>query len=236
MHFSEWSFQQPSILATIFSVAMLIALIVLTFIHFSRNASGTRGIIITSLRLAVILMIGATLIRPEQITREILSKEPEIVVLVDDTASMLTQDLELGNGDIISRYDWVELDSKDKKEFWEGKFSEHYKVSVKKLSEYQKDLDNPGSPNGTNINRALIDIQQKNENLRAVMVLSDGDWNMGGSPVEAATELQMKQARIFALSIGSKKYLEDLALDNVKTQTFCLRNEKMTISFPGCGQ
>ena len=45
---------------------------------------------------------------------------------------------------------------------------------------------------GTDLNAALSQAAEKHPRLNAVVLLSDGDWNTGDAPAQAATRLRMR--------------------------------------------
>ena len=63
------------------------------------------------------------------------------------------------------------------------------------------------------------------------MVLSDGDWNVGKSPVEAATRFRMKGVAVFAVGVGSKVPLADLELVSMDAPTFGVAGKTLRIPF-----
>ena len=50
------------------------------------------------------------------------------------------------------------------------------------------------------------------QNLRGVVLASDGDWNEGQPPVEAAARLRLKGIPVFAVPVGSPTRLPDVEL------------------------
>ena len=62
----------------------------------------------------------------------------------------------------------------------------------------------------TDLNAGLSHVLDTHSDLRGVVVVSDGDWNVGKSPVEAATRFRMKGIPVFTVGVGSKVPLPDL--------------------------
>jgi hypothetical protein len=85
--------------------------------------------------------------------------------------------------------------------------------------------------NGTDLGYALSKVSKCSKNLQAIILISDGDWNHGKSPIGVASELRTKGVSVFAVGTGSKSWLPDLELIKVKAPTFCLSNEKVAIPF-----
>ena len=84
---------------------------------------------------------------------------------------------------------------------------------------------------GTDINDALKKILEAGRNLRAVVMLGDGDWNIGKSPVAAAQQFRLKDVPLYALGTGSQQRLPDLDLDSVNAPTYGIVGENVQIPF-----
>ena len=57
---------------------------------------------------------------------------------------------------------------------------------------------------GTDLNAALAQAAEKHPHLSAVVLLSDGDWNSGEPPAQAAMRLRMRDVPVFAVPLGSE--------------------------------
>ena len=94
---------------------------------------------------------------------------------------------------------------------------------------FSSQLDPPEE--ATDLNAGLSHILDNHANLRGVVLLSDGDWNVGNSPVEAATRFRMKGIPVFAVGVGSKVPLPDLELVRMDAPTFGVTNKQLRIPF-----
>jgi len=63
------------------------------------------------------------------------------------------------------------------------------------------------------------------------LLFSDGDWNLGSSPVAAATRLRLQGIPVFAVGVGAEKYLPDVALERVMAPEYSLVGEQVFIGF-----
>ena len=63
---------------------------------------------------------------------------------------------------------------------------------------------------GTDLDGALDRALAHTENLKAALLLTDGDWNLGPSPLAAATKYSARDIPIYAIGIGSETPLPDL--------------------------
>ena len=83
----------------------------------------------------------------------------------------------------------------------------------------------------TDLNAGLSQVLDTHANLRGVVLLSDGDWNIGNSPVEAATRFRMRGIPVFAVGVGSKVPLPDLELVSMDAPTYAVVNKQLRIPF-----
>ncbi|MFA6290308.1 MAG: hypothetical protein WC637_00930 [Victivallales bacterium] len=182
------------------------------------------------LRLVIILLIFFSLLRPELITRTREKSEPEIVILQDQSASMETKDMLKANSEPESRKSAAEKLLADK---FYAPVENKFKVSVHGFSAPESP-DKSTATNeieGTDIAEALTKGVASAKNLRAVILMSDGNWNKGSSPVGAAVKLRNRQVPVYSIVLGGKSYLPDIALRNIKAPSFCLVGEKISIPF-----
>ena len=84
---------------------------------------------------------------------------------------------------------------------------------------------------GTDIATALAEVATKHENLRAVVLISDGDWNTGEPPVRAASELKARNVPVYCIAVGSHTQLPDIDLSRVDAPTFGVVGKPLRIPF-----
>ncbi len=182
-----------------------------------------------ALRLVLITVIVFTLLRPEFIQHLKRTDAPEVVVLLDDSASMTTRDVTTTNR-ALSRAEWIA--NQRLAEFWKP-LESAARVTVEEFATAQSVTN--GTPatadEGTDINRALEGVTQRSGNVKAVMLLSDGDWNQGRSPIGAAARLRERGIPVFSVAVGSPKPIPDLSLENVSTPAYGLLGEQISIPF-----
>jgi hypothetical protein len=90
---------------------------------------------------------------------------------------------------------------------------------------------NQNAVNGTDLDLALQRALHRFRNLKAVLLLSDGDWNMGKSPLGAATQFREQNIPVFTVPVGRQTPLPDLALDTVSAPAYGLLGEEIAVSF-----
>ena len=83
----------------------------------------------------------------------------------------------------------------------------------------------------TDLNEALARTADKTPHLAAVVLLSDGDWNAGDPPAQAAMRLRMRDVPVFAVPLGSETRLPDVALTGFDVPTFAVAGKPLRVPF-----
>jgi uncharacterized membrane protein len=196
-----------------------------------RRRGTARGVgLLEALRFLIITVIGFTLLKPE-LVKWIMEKEPpEVAVLYDGSASMTTRDVQLEEKQIIRRDQWVQLQRTN--QFWKP-WEKTAKVFVEEFSPPPSEGTNAPmvKEEGTDLNAALEGVLQRYHHLKAVLLLTDGDWNLGVSPISAATRFRARDIPIYSLSVGREELLPDLALQQVAAPSYGLLGEQVSIPF-----
>ena len=99
-------------------------------------------------------------------------------------------------------------------------------VSIEPFSSDEKP---PGD--GTDIGGALAAAAKKYPHLRAVALVSDGDWNVGDPPSQAALKLRMRDVPVFAVPTGAESRLPDVELSSFDVPTFAVAGKPLRIPF-----
>lgn len=188
------------------------------------------------LRFVCTLMVVLMLWQPEwrQVTEP--DSKPAVVILFDASRSGTTADAILpveinGKQDVVTRREWIDqVMASDL--FLPLKNNESNRVFEQSFSSLPEDA----SPSelalaGTNIFDAVDSLLEKQNNLRAVVILSDGDWNIGQPPVAAAQKMRSRGIPLFAVPVGSDRRLPDLDISNVTAPTYGIVGENVQIPF-----
>ena len=85
--------------------------------------------------------------------------------------------------------------------------------------------------NGTDLGEPLESLLKEENNLRAVVLLSDGDFNLGQPPVGAAQKYRLRGVPIFTIPVGTETRLPDLDLLTVTAPTYGIVGENVQIPF-----
>ncbi len=181
------------------------------------------------LRLITALLMAFTLLRPERIIQTRRTEQPRIALLWDGSGSMATRDVVTGEKETVSRAEWVKKQIESK--FW-GPLQKRYLVSVE---QFARPPLNPKADKetqvGSDLNAPLEKVLRQHSDLRAVLLLSDGDWNLGKSPITAATALAQRDVPVFSVGVGSETYLPDIDLQSVMAPAYGLVNERISVMF-----
>ena len=229
---SNWSLTAPT-----FSILISIGVVLLSgwlgWGIWNRNGRRRNIAILEVLRTIAVTLLAFTLLEPEFIRRIIRTEQPQISILNDHSESMLTRDI-VSTNEIISRKKW--LDNQNKREFWK---------ELEDNSDVLVDINSFASPTnsaltnnltnseeiGTDLNSILsAEIDQK-KNLKAVLLLSDGDWNLGSSPISAATRYRDKKIPIYSIVTGQDQPIADLSMEDISAPAYGLFGEQISIPY-----
>ena len=211
-------------------IAALILAASLSFLAIKRSPRRNRTIALEALRLIAVTAVVIMLWQPEwQKTLHPTSK-PQIVILHDTSKSMETIDAAIpatsgSEAKVVSRAElaattlasdlWNPLAANGKNEVLRIPFA---KAAPETIA-------------GTDINTALGDTLKNHDNLRAVIMLSDGDHNIGQPPVAAAQKLRARGIPLFAMPIGSTQRMPDIDILTVAAPSYGIVGENVQIPF-----
>ena len=180
-----------------------------------------------ALRVLIAVGIGLTFNQPEW--RQIFKPEskPLLAVLVDVSRSMQTLDVfdpsKAGGGPEIARGARQALSRP------EGVERPHEKNGRVDRAVFLRGT--AAGPEGTDIGAALSRAAEQHPHLRAVALVSDGDWNMGDPPAQAAMKLRMRDVPVFVVPLGSESRLPDVELSSFDVPTFAVAGKPLRIPF-----
>ena len=227
-----WEFQplQAGIWTLLFILCIWIVTALVSFINWYRRR-GWKVFLLEYLRLTIVTMILFTLCKPEFLRVTETEDQPEVVILTDVTRSMETRDVVLGARDVVKREDWLKRQLQTN--FWQS-LSGQAKVTVQDFGMSVTNAET-SIADGTDIYHAL-DAQRakrKNLKLKAVLLISDGDWNYGDPPRQAAMKLGAgaNPVPVFTLTVGSQQAQKDLVMDSATPPKFGLLGEQISIPF-----
>ena len=208
------------------SVSVMLAAIVISWVAWKR-CSYSRGVgFLEALRLLCIALVLVTLNQPELLEDVEPEQRPTLAILYDTSGSMQTRDvLDPAHPAERPRTRAESIQSLIEPEQWAA-----VRERMDVVSEaFSSTLPVPAE--GTDLNGGLADVRNKYGNLRGVVLITDGDWNIGTAPVDAAARLRMKNIPVFGVGAGSETRLPDLELVSVSAPTFGVINKTIRIPF-----
>jgi len=195
------------------------------------------------LRFLIAAVIVLMLWKPEWRTITHPEDNPEIAILWDNSGSMSTQDIQLpawldGDKKLSTRADYVEkaLAAPFWKELEQGGkvkiFNQEFSAIPENVSLEEK------ARLGSDLTAPLLKLAENHDNLRAVILLSDGSHNLTSSddpqkqsPTAAAQKLLLNNTPLFTIPIGADTSLPDLDLYNLTAPDFGIVGEFVQIPF-----
>jgi len=212
----------PTPIAFGVGVAFVVAIAGLAFMAWRR--SGYRKLMgwLELLRVIIAIGIALTLLQPEWLETFKPETKPVLAVLHDVSGSMSTKDVTRGT-EVISREDAA-------KPLIEPKLWESLKQRMDVVIEPFSSAQTPASE-GTDIHAALASVLEQQPNLKAVVLIGDGDWNTGVAPAQAATHLRMREVPVFAVPTGAETRLPDVELSSFDVPTFTVAGKPLRIPF-----
>ena len=203
-----------------------------SFLIWRRSPHRGRTAGLESLRMIATLSVVVLLWRPEWLTILHPNTKPKIAILWDDSKSMTTIDATLppilsDKTEIVSRAQWVKQALAA--DWW--KPLEATGANEVVMLPIATPGNNPSAMVGTNLDGPLTDALENQKNLRAVVLMSDGDYNLGQPPVAAAQKMRLRGVPLFAIPVGSPSRLPDLDLLSVTAPSYGIVGENVQIPF-----
>ena len=211
-------------------IAALILAASLSFLAIKRSPRRNRTIALECLRMIAITAVVIMLWQPEWQKTLHPDTKPQIVILHDASKSMETIDASIpatpnSEAKVLSR---AELGSTTlSSELW-NPLAANGKNDVLRIP-FAKAA--PNMVAGTDIDAALSDTLKQHNNLRAVIMLSDGDHNLGQPPVAAAQKMRVRGIPLFAMPIGSTQRMPDIEILTVAAPSYGIVGENVQIPF-----
>jgi hypothetical protein len=178
------------------------------------------------LRVLVAACIAITLNQPEWRETFKPDQRPTVAVLYDVSKSMDTRDVIDEAQPSAAPASRAESIAKlTDQALWQP-LTQRMDVVIEPFS---SSLEKPAD--GTDINGALAKLMEQHPRLRSVVLISDGDWNTGSAPAQAATQLRMRNAPVFAVPAGAETRLPDVWIASFDAPTFGVEGKPLRIPF-----
>jgi hypothetical protein len=213
----------------IFAATIVVACAALGFVAWRRSHFKPTVGWMELFRLLLISLVAITFTQPEFLEEHRPPQNPTLVVLYDESGSMATEDVvqneksdpESKQPALQSRSEWL---SPIINKSWWLPVSNKLDLVLEPFSSPA-----PDGKNGTNLHLALTQVVEKYDNLRGIVLLSDGDWNLGEPPSLAASRLRAKQIPVFSVVVGSELRQPDLEISRLDVPTFGVTGKQLRI-------
>lgn len=219
LHPSNWSL----------CVGLLASAAVLLFAwkHWSYGERGWRLGLVEGLRVLCVFYVVFLLWEPRWTVMSEDSKVPAVVVLWDASGSMKTVDASAGKEpeqikarervvtELLADARWSELETSGRCRVVKRAFGQ---------------AEGSAAP-VTNIAAAVEGVLNDEAQLKAVVLMSDGDHNVADSPIAAAQRMKSRGVPLFPVLIGNPKAMPDLEIVAVSAPLQGVLNERVQIPF-----
>lgn len=227
---------------------VLLVTLALSIRAWLRSYRRTSILMLEVLRLALVGAVLFVLAQPEWVVTETPDEAPLVTVLWDDSGSMETRDVSDGDA-LITRAEAVQAQLAELEglraegdDGGTGVSLDRFELVATPLTAAARQAEDEGEGAddetseaeaaalnlGTDL-RSPLEALLDQRTLRAVVLLSDGDWNEGGSPYDAATRYRLEGVPIFTAAVGSPSRLPDLALLPVDPPAFAIVNRPIDL-------
>ena len=223
---SHWDISAPA-LVVVFATVVWAVSIWICWQNWRRRGGRGGVAALEMFRFAIISLILLTLLKPERVRRTERAEQPEIVVLADASGSMKTRDVVLDGNQVLRRDEW--LGDRQRTNFWKP-LTATAKVIVEEFGKPSTNVT-ANAEEGSDLSTALDAVLTRQKNLKAVLLISDGDWNLGASPLNAATKYRGQKVPVYTVSVGSERSLPDLVVEPMALPSFGLLGEQISIPF-----
>ncbi len=201
------------------SVVVLAIATALCYVSWRRSGYRTSHGLLEVLRWCIIAF-GTLLLNQPEFTEEFrTSEKPTIAVICDASPSMQTVDVVAQGTAATSRQTAIQplLETST----WQS-LEERMNVVVETFGKDDAQSD---------LFQSISDALNQHSRLLAVVLASDGDWNAGQPPVQAATRMRLNDVPLFAVSVGSPTRLPDIELTSLDSPTFGVAGKSVRVPF-----
>ena len=222
----------PTPLTLWIGIIAIILIGALSILTWKRSPHRGRTAALEILRFLAATTVVLLLWQPEWRTTIHPDTKPEIAILWDDSKSMSTIDAQLPpslseKSEIVSRADWTRQALAS--DLWKP-LEANGENTVTTLP-FASPGDDTDALVGTDLETPISELIEQSDNLRAVVMLTDGDYNLGQPPVAAAQKLRLRGVPLFPIPVGSQTRLPDLDLLTVAAPTYGIIGENVQIPF-----
>ncbi len=213
-------------------IIALVLIGALSLLSWRRSPHPGRTAALEALRMLATLTVVILLWQPEWRALVDPHRKPKIAILWDDSKSMATLDAPLpavapGQAAVVTRAQWVHQALAT--DLWQPLAANG--TNEVTVIPFASPHPQPDARDGTDLATPLTDLLDQESHLRAVVLMSDGDYNLGQAPVAAAQKMRLRGVPLFAIPVGSPTRLPDLDLLSVTAPSYGIIGENVQIPF-----
>ncbi|MCP4190131.1 MAG: hypothetical protein GY768_05835 [Planctomycetaceae bacterium] len=217
---------QGSVTSVALGIALASVTAALCWLSWRRSGYSRGTGVLECIRFSIVVLVAITLNQPEWLESFQPDDQPTLLVLHDVSNSMQTRDvLPAGQTNQTPQTRAQAIQPLIQADLWKPLSAELNVVIEPFSSELAKPED------ATNLHAALSGSIAKHPNLRGLVVISDGDWNLGEPPAQAASQLRLKKIPAFVIGAGSESRLPDVELARFDAPTFGVISKALRIPF-----
>jgi len=206
------------------SAALVLATIAVGLLTWRRSGFATGPGLVELLRVLIASLVAVLLNQPEWVEEYRPEEKPTVCVLHDASRSMDTQDVvATDGGGAAPRTRRAAVAPLTDPAFW-NPLRERFEVVIEPVAAAP-----PGT--ATDLAAPLAQAAERFTSLRAVVLASDGDWNKGRPPLDAAQALRLAQVPVYAVPAGSPTKLPDLDLASLDCPTMGVAGKPVRVPF-----
>jgi len=224
MNTLHWQFDFSPFGVALAALLVLLS-VALSVLQYRRGGRRRLEAVAELARLLAVGLLAFTVLKPELINRYRDTERPVLAVLLDASGSMTTRDVVVDDAvEPATRAEWA-APLRDGNAW--APLAEQFQVQIGDFpqpSEFE-------APVGTDMHAPLDAWARQGRAARAVVLVGDGDWTEGPSPVEAATRLRLRGVPVYTMTVGSSRFLPDIALLPVRAPAFSPVGEQVYLSF-----
>ncbi len=206
------------------SIVVVLATAGFCFVAWQRSGFRRSIGMLEALRLALVILVAVLFNQPEWVEEYRPEEKPAIAVFWDGSPSMETRDVVQAAQPAASAVTRHEAIAPLAEPGTWSKLHDRMNVVVQPFS-------TPQAGHGTDLYDPLAKAPEKIANLRGIVLASDGDWNEGPPPVQAAARLRTRGVPIYAVAVGSRTRLPDVELLSLDLPTFGIAGKSVRVPF-----
>jgi uncharacterized membrane protein len=219
----------PSLVALVLAVAVIFAILFWSYRRTTAPISAAWRSALITLRFLAFTLLLLALVQPAIRIYTVIPQKGSVIVLVDESQSMLIEDLEAG-----TRADQVRRILGDQQDGLLASLAENFRLQPYRFSSFVRPLESTEeltfSGKKTDLAGALAyAAEQAAGGVSAVVLLTDGVHTGSRDPLETAASLASRGIPLFAVGVGSK-IDRDLALTKVSSARSVTENAVVEVS------